>query len=156
MVSEVLRKSPSVCKRCCCKKVAISGGLVVLQECVLPVVWIYSTPTLHSHDFFTKVYRQEKGSLAKTMLSQWVMDTSKNNLYLSNKFVGRCPWSSKNAQFFFIHRHLTDWLMESFLGTCAAVGFQLDLGELGDILLYPIAPYLGKAYEERYCNILIW
>jgi hypothetical protein len=32
-----LRKSPSACKRCCCKKVAISGGLVVLQESILPV-----------------------------------------------------------------------------------------------------------------------
>jgi hypothetical protein len=28
--------------------------------------------------------------------------------------------------------------MQSVLGTSAAVGFQLDLGELGDILLYPI------------------
>ncbi len=26
--------------------------------------------------------------------------------------------------------------MQSVLGTSAAVGFQLDLGELGDILLY--------------------
>jgi len=46
--------------------------------------------------------------------------------------------------------------MQDVLGTSAAVDFQLDLGELGDILLYPIAPYSGKAYyEERYCNILI-
>ncbi len=30
--------------------------------------------------------------------------------------------------------------MQSVLGTFAAVSFQLDLGELGDILLYPIAP----------------
>jgi len=42
-----------------------------------------------------------------------------------------------------------------FLGTSAATGFQLDLGELGDILVYPIAPYLGKTDEERYCNVLI-
>ena len=90
------------------------------------------------------------------MLSQWVMDTSKNNLYLSNKFVGRCPWSSKNPQVFFTHRHLIDWLMQTVLGISAAVAFQVDLGELGHILLYPIAPYLGKAYEERYWNILIW
>ncbi len=46
--------------------------------------------------------------------------------------------------------------MQSVLGTSAAVGFQLDLGELGDIPLYPIAPYSGKIYyEERYCNIFI-
>jgi hypothetical protein len=45
--------------------------------------------------------------------------------------------------------------MHSVLGTSAAVGFQLDLGELGNILLYPIAPYSGKTYDERYCNILI-
>ncbi len=45
--------------------------------------------------------------------------------------------------------------MQSVLGTSAAVAFQLDLGELGDIPLYPIAPYSGKAYEERYCNIFI-
>jgi len=38
--------------------------------------------------------------------------------------------------------------MQSVLGISAAVSFQLDLGELGDILLYPIAPYSGKAYEE--------
>ena len=38
--------------------------------------------------------------------------------------------------------------MQSVLGTSAAVGFQLDLRELGDILLYPIAPYSGEAYEE--------
>ncbi len=38
--------------------------------------------------------------------------------------------------------------MQSVLGTSAAVGFQLDLGELGDNLLYPIAPYSAKAYEE--------
>ncbi len=44
--------------------------------------------------------------------------------------------------------------MQIVLGTSAAIGFQLDLGELGDILLYPIAPYSGKAYyEERYCNM---
>ncbi len=36
--------------------------------------------------------------------------------------------------------------MQSVLGTSAAVGFQLDLGELGDIPLYPIAPYSGKIY----------
>jgi hypothetical protein len=40
--------------------------------------------------------------------------------------------------------------MQSVLGTSAAVGFQLDLGELGDILLYPIVLYSGKTYEERY------
>jgi len=45
--------------------------------------------------------------------------------------------------------------MQSVLGTSAAVGFQIDLGELGDIPLSPIAPYSGKTYEERYCNILI-
>ncbi len=38
--------------------------------------------------------------------------------------------------------------MQSVLGTSAAVGFRRDLGELGDILLYPIATYSGKAYEE--------
>ncbi len=156
MVSEVLRKSPSVCKRCCYKKVAISEGLVVLQEFVLPVAQICATATLHLHDFFTKVHRQEKGSLAKIMLSQWVIDTSKNNFYPSHKFMGRCHWSSKNTQLFFIHRHLRDGLMQSVLCTSAAVGFQFDLGEVGVILLYPIAPYPGRAYEERYCNILIW
>jgi hypothetical protein len=36
--------------------------------------------------------------------------------------------------------------MHSVLGTFAAVDFQLDLGKLGDILLSPIAPYLGKTY----------
>jgi len=76
-------------------------------------------------------------------------------LYLSYKFAGRCPGTSKNAQLLFIHRHLRDRLMQSVLGTSAAVGFQLDLGELGDIPLYPIAPYLGKTYEGRYCNIFI-
>jgi hypothetical protein len=45
--------------------------------------------------------------------------------------------------------------MQSVLATSADVGFQLDLGELGDILLYPIAPYSGKTYEGRYCNIFI-
>jgi len=39
--------------------------------------------------------------------------------------------------------------MQSVLGTSAALGFQLDLGELQDILLYPIALYLGKTYEFR-------
>jgi len=43
--------------------------LVVLQEFVLAVAQICATATLHLHDFFTKVYRQEKGSLAKRMLS---------------------------------------------------------------------------------------
>ena len=45
--------------------------------------------------------------------------------------------------------------MEIVLGTSAAVSFQLDLGELGDILLYPIVLYSGKAYEEECYNILI-
>jgi len=83
------------------------------------------------------------------------MDTSKDNLYLSRKFAGRCAGTSKNAQLFFIHRHLRDGLMQGVLGTSAAIGVQLDLGELGDILLYPIAPYSGKAYEEECYNILI-
>jgi len=56
------------------------------------------------------------------------MDTSKNSLYLSRKFAGRCHWSSKNAQLLFIHRHLRDGLIQIVLGTSAAVGFQLDLG----------------------------
>jgi len=56
------------------------------------------------------------------------MDDLKNNLYLSNKFVGRCAGTSKTAQLFFIHRHLRDGLMQSVLGTSAAVDFQLDLG----------------------------
>jgi len=38
--------------------------------------------------------------------------------------------------------------MQGVLGTSAAVDFQLDLGELGDLLVYPIAPYSGKAHEE--------
>ncbi len=58
------------------------------------------------------------------------------------------PLIRRNAQLFFIHRHLRDGLTQSFLGTFAAASFQLDLGELGDILLYPIAPYSGEAYEE--------
>ena len=46
--------------------------------------------------------------------------------------------------------------MQSVLGTSAAVGFQLDLGvKFRVFYYYPIAPYSGKAYEERYCNILI-
>jgi hypothetical protein len=52
---------------------------VVLQEIVLPVAQICATATLHSHDFFTKVHLKEKDSLAKRMLSQWVVDTFKNN-----------------------------------------------------------------------------
>jgi len=84
------------------------------------------------------------------------MDNLKNNWYSSHKFVGRPPRSSKKAPFLNVHRHLRDRLMQRVLGTSAAVPFQLDLGELGDILLYPIAPYSAKAYyEERYCNILI-
>jgi len=82
------------------------------------------------------------------MLSQWVIDDLKNNLYLSRKFAGRCAGTSKNANLFCIHRHLRSGLMQSVLGISAAVGFQLDLGQLGDILLYPIAPYSGKTYEE--------
>jgi len=36
--------------------------------------------------------------------------------------------------------------MQGVLGTSAAVGFQLDLGELGDILLYPIIAVQGTPY----------
>jgi hypothetical protein len=70
IVAGFLHKSPSVRESSWCKKVAISGGLVVLQEIVLPVAQICATATLHCHRFFTKAQRQEKGSLAKRMLSQ--------------------------------------------------------------------------------------
>jgi len=36
--------------------------------------------------------------------------------------------------------------MQSVLGTSAALGFQLDLGELRDILLYPIIAVQGTPY----------
>ncbi len=66
------------------------------------------------------------------------MDTSKNNLYPSNKFIGRCPGTSKNATLFFIHRYLRDGQMQSVLGTSATVGFQLDLGVKLGVFYYTL------------------
>ncbi len=64
------------------------------------------------------------------------MDDLKNNFCPSRKFVVRPRRSSKKAPFLNIHRHLRDGQMQSVLGTSAAVGFRLDLGELGGILLH--------------------
>ena len=54
---------------------------------------------------------------------------------------------AKNAQLFFIRRHLRDELMQGVFGTSAAIGFQLDLGvKLG--VFYSTIPYctlLGKS-----------
>jgi len=61
------------------------------------------------------------------------MDDFKNNWYSFHKFVGRPPRSSKKVPFLNIHSHLIDGLIQSLLGTSAAVGFQLDLGELGEV-----------------------
>ena len=72
------------------------------------------------------------------------MDTSKNNLYPSRKFAGRCAGTSKNANLFCIHRHLRYGLMQSVLGTCAAVPFQLDLGVKLVVLYYN---FLGNSLE---------
>jgi len=80
------------------------------------------------------------------------MDDLKNNWYSSHKFVGRPSRSSKKAPFLNIYSHLRDGQMQSVLGTCAAVGFQIDLGvKLG----YSTTPFSGKVYEEDCCNILI-
>ena len=82
------------------------------------------------------------------------MGDIKNNWHSSNKFVGRCPGTIKNAQLFFIHRHLRDGQMQSVLVTSAAVSFQLDLCvKLG--VFYCIILGTGKVYEEDCCNILI-
>ena len=70
------------------------------------------------------------------------MNISRNSLYLSRKFAGRCVGTSKNANLFCIHRHLRDGLMQSVLGTSAAVGFQLDLGVKLGVFYYT---FLGNS-----------
>ena len=72
------------------------------------------------------------------MSCQWVMDDLKNKFCPSRKFAGRPRRSSKNAQLFFIHRHLTDGQMQGVLGTFAAVGFQLDLGVKLGVFYYTL------------------
>ena len=58
---------------------------------------------------------------------------------------------AKNAQLFFIRRHLRDGQMQSVLGTFAAVGFQLDLGVKLGVFYYTLLHLTReKLIEERY------
>ncbi len=101
---------------------------------------------------FANVHQKKSTILEKSLSCQWVMDDLTNNWYLSHKFVGRPPISSKNAPFLNVHRHLRDGQMQSLLGTSATVGFQIDLGmKMG----YSTTPFSGKVYEEDCCNIFI-
>ncbi len=66
------------------------------------------------------------------------MDTSKNNFSCPTNLWDNDSDQAKTHNYSFIHSHLTHRLVQSVLGTSAAVGFQLDLGVKLEVFYYTL------------------